>query len=129
MKKLIVFLSLALTLVFTQTAVSAADGTFQSAEEINGSWLLEYTKISNQTKVRGDTWVFNNGTMIMKDIPRTRGDKYDSNPVEFIIEEGRLKISVLGRPGRFDIYSLVSKPADTLDLKSTLGEIFHFITK
>ncbi len=129
MKNLLVFLSLALTLVFTQTAVSAADGAFQSEQEINGSWLLEYTKISNQTKVRGDTWVFKNGTMIMKDIPQVRGDKYDSSPVTFKIEDGRLKISVLGRPGRFDIYSLVSKTADTMDLKSNLGEIFHFVKK
>jgi hypothetical protein len=129
MKNLLVFLSLALTLVFTQTAVSAADGAFQSEQEINGSWLLEYTKISNQTKVRGDTWVFKNGTMIMKDIPQVRGDKYDSSPVTFKIEDGQLKISVLGRPGRFDIYSLVSKTADTMDLKSNLGEIFHFIKK
>jgi hypothetical protein len=129
MKNLLVFLSLALTLVFTQTAVSAADGAFQSEQEINGSWLLEYTKISNQTKVRGDTWVFKNGTMIMKDIPQVRGDKYDSSPVTFKIEDGQLKISVLGRPGRCAIYSLVSKTADTMDLKSNLGEIFHFIKK
>ena len=127
-KILHMFLGLALTLGFTQTAMSADVG-FQSEQDVNGTWLLEYTKLSGKTKDRGDTWVFNNGSLVMKDIPRTRGDKYDSNPVDFKIEDGLLKISVLGRPGRYDVYTLVEKTANTMDLKSNLGEIFHFIKK
>lgn len=129
MKKLLIFLGLALTLASSLTTVSAAEDGFQSEQEINGSWLLEYTKISDQTKVRGDIWVFKNGSMIMKGIPQVRGGKYDSSPVAFKIEEGQLKVSVLGRPGRFDTYSLVKKTADTMDIKSNLGETFHFTKK
>ena len=128
LKFLMVFMGLAFTMGFTQNSV-AADAKFHSESDVNGSWVLEYTKISDQTKSRGDVWVFDNGSMVMKGIPRTRGGKYDSNPVTFKIENGQLKISVLGRPGRFDTYSLVEQTGSTMDLKSNLGELFHFVKK
>lgn len=127
-KTILMSLGLIFTFAF-QSSAQAADLGFQSEQEVMGSWLLEYTKISDKTKERGDTWVFENGSMVMKDIPRTRGDKYDASPVAYKVEDGKLKISVLGRPGRFDTYELVGKTDSTMDLKSNMGEIFHFIKK
>jgi hypothetical protein len=57
---------------------SFAEGSL-SDQSIQGTWALEYTKkdVKSGSKVtREDTWVFNNGTVVIKHIPR-EGGYYD----------------------------------------------------
>ena len=110
-------------------ATVSAETAFTTGEEINGTWILEYTTISDKKKLRGETWVFGNGTLVMKNIPQQRGSAYDAPPVDFAIENGKLKISILGRAGKFDIYSLIERKDNTLVLKSNLSEYYHFTKK
>ena len=108
-----------------------ADVPLQSNADINGSWKLEYTKKSantDETLKREDTWAFSDGKVTITHIPR-EGTYYDQTPVDYVIENGKLKISVLGRPDKFDIFSLVEKDDKNMTLKGKFGDIYHFNKK
>jgi hypothetical protein len=50
--------------------------------------------------------------------------------VDYVVEEGVLKVSVLGRAGKFDVYSLVEKTDTTMVLKDNkYGSYMYFIKK
>lgn len=108
-----------------------ADVPLQSTEDVQGSWKLEYTKKSvtaTDTIKREDTWSFKDGKVTITHIPR-EGTFYDQSPVNYEIEGGKLKISLLGRSDKFDVFSLVEKDDKTMVLKGKFGDIYHFIKK
>jgi hypothetical protein len=109
-----------------------AESTSLTHQNIQGTWVLEYTKQSEESKKivkREDTWVFNdNGTVTIKHIPR-EGGYYDQSPVNYEIEGDKLKVSILGRTGKFDKFSLISKEEKIMILKARFGSIYQFIKK
>ncbi|MGZ4958885.1 MAG: lipocalin family protein [Methylomonas sp.] len=108
-----------------------ADVPLQSNEDVQGSWKLEYTKKSataTDTIKREDTWTFKGDTVTITHIPR-EGTFYDQSPVHYEIEGGKLKISLLGRSDKFDVFSLVEKDEKTMVLKGKFGDIYRFNKK
>lgn len=112
------------------TSAAYADITLQSKEEVEGTWKLQSSKNSLTDKnsvVREDTWVFNNGKVTILHIPRD-GKYYDQPPVNYEIEDGKLKIALVGN-SRFDIFSLVEKDDKSMTLKGKFGGYYYFIKK
>ncbi|PKM12369.1 MAG: hypothetical protein CVV13_05635 [Gammaproteobacteria bacterium HGW-Gammaproteobacteria-3] len=108
-----------------------ADIPFESDRQIQGSWKLDSTKQSaksNQVMTREDTWTFKDGSVAITHIPRD-GGYYDQAPVKYVIEEGKLKISIQGRPSRFDVFSLVEIDEKNMVLKTKYGNIYQFTKK
>ena len=107
--------------------------TIKSAQEIAGTWLLEYTKKSaqdNDSKPMGITWVLKDEKLVIKDIPQARGNPYDSAPMDYLIENGNLKVGIPGRAGKFDEYELVEKTDNSMVLKDPkFGTLFYFSKK
>ena len=130
MKKINALLLLPLLFASLSTIVHAE--AIKSEQELEGSWLLEYTKKSPQEgkKEMGITWVLKDHKLTQKDIPQSRGNPYDSAPVDYAIENGNLKVGVPGRVGKFDEYSLVEKTDTTMVLKDPkFGTYFYFTKK
>lgn len=129
MKKInvaVVLLGLALWL----PAVNA-DIALQAEEEVNGSWKLDHTKknaASEENIKREDTWNFKDGKVTILHIPR-EGTFYDQPPVTYEVEGGKLKIAILGRPDKFDVYSLVEKNDKNMTLKGKFGDLYFFNKK
>jgi len=122
-------LSLALGLSIFASTVNA-DIELKAKEEIQGTWKLEHTTNSltdKQTVNREDTWVFKDGKVTILHIPR-EGKYYDQPPVNYEIEEGKLKIALVGN-SRFDIFSLVEKNDQTMTLKGKFGGYYYFNKK
>ncbi len=130
MKKINVVAILSCILIFSGNLY--AESTPLTNENILGKWKLEYTKKSEKTEItykRDDTWVFDKkGKVTIKDIPR-EGGHYDQLPVDFEIEGDKLKIAILGRTGKFDTFSLISKDEKKMILKARFGDIYQFIKK
>lgn len=108
-----------------------ADIPLKSTSEIQGSWVLLYTKKSaaaEETIKREDTWTFKDGIITITHIPRD-GTYYDQSPVKYEIEEGKLTIGILGRPGKFDVFSLVERDDKNMTLKGKFGDIYQFSKK
>lgn len=131
MKKINILLALSLSLGLSSMAVFA--DALNSNKDILGSWFLEYTKKSPdsaETKAMGMTWVIDNSQLTQKDIPQVRGNPYDAPAVDYVVEDGNLKVSILGRAGKFDVYSLVEKTDKTMVLKDNkYGTYMYFIKK
>lgn len=130
MKKINVIAIVSSILIFSGTIY--AESTSLTNQNILGTWKLEYTKKSEKsedTYNREDTWVFNKkGKVIIKNIPR-EGGNYDQLPVDFEIDGGILKIAILGRAGKFDTFTLVSKDEKKMILKARFGDIYQFKKK
>ncbi|TXK93172.1 hypothetical protein BMR05_15995 [Methylococcaceae bacterium HT4] len=129
MKKLKLAVILSGFLVVSTSIFAAGSLDTQS---VQGAWELEYTKGSAKSAAnmpREDTWVFNNnGTVVIKHIPRD-GGYYDQLPVKYEIEDGLLKIGLLGRAGRFDKFTLIDIDDKNMVLKAKFGDVYHFIKK
>ena len=107
-----------------------ADVTLQSKEEVQGTWKLESTKNSLTDKnpiQREDTWVFKDGKLTIMHIPR-EGSYYDQPPVDYDVEEGKLKTALVGS-SRFDFFTLVEKDDKSMTLKGKYGGYYFFIKK
>jgi hypothetical protein len=116
--------------LFVITSVVYADITLESKKEVEGTWKLQSTKNSLTDKVslpRQDTWVFKDGKVTILHIPR-EGKFYDQPPVNYEIEDGKLKIALVGN-NRFDIFSLVEKDDKSMTLKGKFGGYYYFIKK
>lgn len=110
------------------SGLALADIPLQSNEEVQGSWKLEYTKKSvstTETIKREDTWTFKDGKVTITHIPR-EGTFYDQSPVGYEIEGGKLKIAILGRPDKFDVFSLLEKNDKSMTLKGKFGDVYKF---
>jgi hypothetical protein len=107
-----------------------ADVTLQSKEEMEGTWKLQTTKNSltdKQTIDREDTWVFKDGKVTILHIPR-EGKYYDQPPVDYQIEDGKLKIALVGN-SRFDLFTVVEKNDKNMTLKGKFGGYYFFDKK
>lgn len=107
-----------------------ADITLQSKEEVVGTWKLQSTKNSLTDKdaiPREDTWVFKDGKATILHIPRD-GKFYDQPPVNYEIEDGKLKVALVGN-SRFDVFSLVEKDDTKMTLKGKFGGYYYFVKK
>ncbi len=129
MKKITVAAILSSTLLFSGNLY--AENTSLTNQNIQGSWALEYTKKSGKSEEkikREDTWVFEKSTVTIKHIPR-EGSYYDQSPVSYEIEDDKLKVSIVGRAGKFDSFTVVNKEEKIMTLKSRFGDIYQFIKK
>jgi hypothetical protein len=107
-----------------------ADITVQSIEEVQGTWKLQTSKNSLNDKHpinREDTWVFKDGKLTILHIPR-EGTYYDQAPVTYEIEDGKLKIAIIGT-SRFDIFTVVEKDDKSMTLKGKFGNYYYFTKK
>ena len=107
-----------------------ADVELKSKDEVQGTWKLQYTKNSltdKQAIDREDTWVFKDGKVTILHIPR-EGKFYDQPPVNYEIEDGKLKIALVGN-SRFDTFSLVEIDDKTMTLKGKFGGYYYFAKK
>ena len=128
MKK--IFLATAiLGLTLFGNAVSA-DVAVQSKEEVQGTWKLQTTKnmlADRHPITREDTWVFEGGKVTILHIPR-EGTFYDQPPVNYEIDNGKLKVEILGG-SRFDLYTVVEKSDKNMTLKGKFGDYYFFEKK
>ncbi|MEI7839581.1 MAG: hypothetical protein WCJ11_03680 [Methylococcaceae bacterium] len=119
-----------LALAFSATAVFA-DVELKSKEEVSGTWKLQSTKNTASEKEealpREDTWIFKEGKLTILHIPR-EGKYYDQPPVNYDIEEGKLKVSQVGS-SRLDFFSLVEKTENKMILKGKFGGYYYFDKK
>ena len=107
-----------------------ADVTLQSKEEVEGTWKLQSTKNSltdKQAIDREDTWVFKDGKVTILHIPR-EGTYYDQPPVPYEIEDGKLKVAIIGG-SRFDLFTVVEKDDKSMTLKGKYGGYYYFNKK
>lgn len=125
---------ISLTPLFLALSVFAgavlAEIPIESKGDLDGAWKLETTKNSATAKEslpREDTWVFKNGQVTIKNIPR-EGSHYDQKPVNYEVADGQLKIPYVGRSG-FDTFSLVEKDDKSMTLKGKFGEHYFFSKK
>lgn len=128
MSKITAFVFAAASLL---ASAAMADVALNSAQDIQGSWKLDHTKkslTSTDEIKREDTWDFKGDKVTILHIPRD-GTYYDQLPVAFVVEEGKLKISLLGRSDRFDVFSLVEKTDKTMTLKGKFGDAYYFVKK
>ncbi len=113
------------------TSAVFADVDLKSTEDVVGTWKLESTKNTASEKEaalpREDTWVFKDGKLTILHIPR-EGKYYDQPPVNYEIEEGKLKVSQVGS-SRLDFFSLVEKSDKKMILKGKFGGYFYFDKK
>ncbi|MCX7093044.1 MAG: hypothetical protein NTY50_06290 [Methylobacter sp.] len=123
-------LSVILLALSAFTGAVYADITLQAKQEVEGTWKLQSTKNSLTDKEaipREDTWVFKDGKATILHIPRD-GKFYDQPPVNYEIEDGKLKIALVGN-SRFDIFSLVEKDDKSMTLKGKFGGYYYFVKK
>lgn len=107
-----------------------ADVTLKSKDEVQGAWKLQYTKNSltdKQAIDREDTWVFKDGKVNILHIPR-EGTYYDQPPVPYEVEDGKLKIAIIGS-SRFDLFTVVDKDDKNMILKGKYGGYYYFTKK
>jgi len=119
-------------LLFGFSSTAALADTLTSNKDILGSWFLEYTKKSpedSEKKPMGMTWVLDNNQLTQKDIPQVRGNPYDAPAVDYVVEDDTLKVNILGRAGKFDIYSLVEKTDTVMVLKDNKYGTYMYFTK
>lgn len=130
MKKINVAAILSSVLVFSSNVY--AESTPLTHQNIQGTWMLEYTKKSEKSEnllPREDNWTFNdNGTVTIKNIPR-EGSYYDQLPVNYEITGDKLKVAILGRAGKFDSFSLINKDESNMILRARFGGIYQFKKK
>jgi hypothetical protein len=129
MKKVNVASLLFVLSIFGTTAF--ADVELKSQDEVAGTWKLESTKNTASEKEvaapREDTWVFKDAKLTILHIPR-EGKYYDQPPVNYEVEEGKLKVAQVGNP-RFDYFSLVEKTENTMTLRGKFGGFYYFKKK
>lgn len=105
-----------------------AEIPIQSGGDIAGSWLLEYSsqKLNGSKISRGETWLIANGKLEKKNIRLARSGTYDVPPVDYKIEEGKLIVGRVGRPGKYTTYTLIERTDNTITLKEQTGGYLFF---
>ena len=128
MKQIVIATAFLGLLVFGSAAY--ADVVVQAKEEVEGTWKLETTKNSltdRRPVTREDTWEFKDGKVTILHIPR-EGTYYDQPPVNYAVENGKLKVDVLGG-SRFEMYTVVEKDDKKMTLKGKFGDYYFFEKK
>lgn len=127
MKPLVLTSVLAICAMFT--GIGHAEVQLQSKEALEGSWKVVQTRISgdaSKANAREDTWIFKGGKVIMKHIPR-EGTYFDQAPVDYVVEDGKLKISIIGRPDKFETYSVESIESNKMTLIGKFHTYYDFV--
>ncbi|MSP27043.1 MAG: hypothetical protein EXR80_00970 [Methylococcales bacterium] len=107
-----------------------ADVTLQSTAEMEGTWKLQTSKnklTDKDSVTREDTWVLKEGKVTILHIPR-EGKYYDQPPVSYEIEDGKLKVALVGN-NRFDLFTVVEKDEKNMTLKGRYGGYYFFEKK
>ncbi|MEI7795633.1 MAG: hypothetical protein WCI06_03260 [Methylococcaceae bacterium] len=120
-----------LLILAVSTGAAVADIELKSKDEVAGTWKLQSTKNTASEKEealpREDTWIFKEGKLTILHIPR-EGKYYDQPPVNYDVEEGKLKVSQVGS-SRLDFFSLVEKTENKMILKGKFGGYYYFDKK
>lgn len=124
-------LNLTAGLVFSALLANSvyAEVPLESKEAIEGSWKLLQTRSNGDGKKaldRQDTWVFKNGKVTILHIPR-EGTFYDQAPVDYTVEDGKLKVAVLGRPDKFEVFVLDVKEDKKMTLIGKFNNYYDFV--
>lgn len=125
-----IFLAMVLLGLSVSGSAVYADVIVQAKEEVEGTWKLQTTKNSLTDKHpinREDTWVFKDGKVTILHIAR-EGTFYDQPPVPYEIENGKLKVAILGG-SRFDLFTVVEKDDKNMTLKGKFGDYYYFNKK
>lgn len=112
------------------SAAAFAEVALDSDQQIQGTWRLEFSKKNQDTaKIteRSDTWVIENGKVLVKGIEHSGNRPYDSQAANYTVEDGLFKVFI--RPGKFDAYSLIERTGDVMILKDKMGVLYHFKKK
>jgi hypothetical protein len=128
MKQIILATILASLSCYVTTAYS--DVNVKSKEEVEGNWKVQSTKNSLTDKnpiTREDTWVFKDGKVTILHIPR-EGSYYDQPPVAYDIEDGKLKVGVIGT-SRSELFTVVDMDDKNMTLKNKFGGYYYFVKK
>lgn len=113
------------------TASVCAEVALESKAAVEGTWKLLQTRASGDSKKameRQDTWVFKNGKVTILHIPR-EGTFYDQPPVDYVVEEGKLKVSILGRPDKFESFTVDSMEGNKMTLIGKFNNHYDFVKK
>ena len=99
---------------------------------IAGTWDEQGTARKLDGSMRsskGVVWVIKGGKIEMQGLYDPQTDKnYNTEPVDFKIEKGKLYMALLGRPGKFKSFTLVEKTDNSMVLKG-LSEGYIFLQK
>lgn len=110
-------------------ASAFAEMPIESKEVLEGSWKLLQTRVSGdaaKASDRVDTWVFKGGKLTILHIPR-EGTFYDQPPVDYMVEDNKLKVSMMGRPDKFETFTLESKTDNKMTLIGKFNTYYDFI--
>lgn len=121
--------TLAALVLFANTVY--AEVALQSKEALVGSWKLLQTKAGGGTKEameRQDTWIFKDGKVTILHIPR-EGTFYDQPPVDYVVEDGKLKVAILGRADKFESFSVLSMDDKRMVLVGKFDTHYEFMKK
>ncbi len=110
--------------------IANAEISIEAEGDIAGSWLLEKssTTLDGPRVSRGETWIIGNGQLEKKDVLLARSGTYDVPPMPLKIESGKMLVSVVGRPGKFESYELIEKEGNSMVLH-TKSEGFLFFLR
>ena len=108
-----------------------AEVPLESKEALEGTWKLLQTRAGGDAKkamTREDTWVFKNGKVTILHIPR-EGTFYDQPPVDYLVEDGKLKVTILGRTDKFETFAVDSIETNKMTLIGKFNNYYDFAKK
>ncbi|MGR8933235.1 MAG: hypothetical protein ACU837_02460 [Gammaproteobacteria bacterium] len=121
------FLKICSALILTVTAFTAHALEIKSEADVAGTWELQATARSldgAQSSSNKEVWIIQNGKLEMKGLVKPRGDAYDVPAMDVSFEDGKMRIPVMGRAGKFRDYTLEQKTEDGMVLKGSEGYLF-----
>lgn len=120
-------LPLVFIITFLTSAV-VAETEVRAGNGLTGNWLLESSgSNSDQGQLaRNETWAFEGGKLVKRDVKLPRGDTYDTPPVDYKVEDDRLLVGVVGRPGKYSSYTFVEMSGSMMTLKADNGGYLFF---
>lgn len=119
MKSRIIFFSIRLVAGWILSVAAAhAEIPIQNDAEISGSWLMESaaSKADGPRVARGETWTIGSGQLEKTGLLLARSGTYDVPPVNYQLKDGKLLIAVVGRPGKYDEFTLIERTPDSMTL-------------
>jgi|GEM_PF-156727 len=122
------FLTLVFIITLLTSAVAVAATEIRSTDEVAGSWSLESSGANpDQGQLsRDETWVFEGGKLIKIGLKLPRGKTYDTPPVDYKVENGKLLVGVVGRPGKYSSYTFTELSGGRMTLKERNGGYLFF---
>lgn len=108
-----------------------AEIPIQNDNEIAGSWLMESAsqKLDGPRVSRSETWTIGGGELEKTGLLLARSGTYDVPPVDYQIKDGKLWLAVVGRSGKFDVFSLIERSTDAMILYGKSDGYLYFKRK